>query len=141
MAINVLGFEPALNKDGSVCKFKGGFYPLRISRNKKSAKQVNLLLIENNESEGAVKRHYVLITSISRLMFDSFTHNCGKHYCFHCLRGYESIIITQSCMFILLQFEFISHNVKHNSYFAILTRIQYLSFFMNKWQLRHSRNL
>ena len=50
VAINVLGYEPFLNRDGSVYKFKRGFYPLLISGNKKSANQVDLLLIENSES-------------------------------------------------------------------------------------------
>ena len=54
MTINVLGYEPFLNKDGSVYKFKRGFYPLLISRNKKSVNQVDLLLIENSDSKSDV---------------------------------------------------------------------------------------
>ena len=53
VAINVFGYEPFRNKDGPVYKFKGGFYPLLKSRNKKSVNQVDLLLIENSDSESA----------------------------------------------------------------------------------------
>ena len=54
VAINVFGYEPFLNKNCPVYKFKRGFYPLLISRNKKSVNQVDSLLIENSESESAV---------------------------------------------------------------------------------------
>ena len=48
-----MNHSSTVNKDGSVYKFKRGFYPLLISRNKKSVNQVDSLLIENSESESA----------------------------------------------------------------------------------------
>ena len=58
----------------------------RSERNVKCKKQVNLLMIEDDE-----KRHYTAIKSISRL-FKSLnaTHKGAHHFCINCLNGFRT---------------------------------------------------
>ena len=59
LAINVIGFEPALKRDGSPDRRKGSFSSHRLNKRKglDEAHTVNLLLLENDDSEPVAKQH------------------------------------------------------------------------------------
>ena len=85
----MIGFEPALKKDGSPDPRKGSFFPYRLTKRKglDEAHTVNLLLLENDDSEPVAKQHFVLIKNLGRLLYDTSGAHCKKHICMSCLRG------------------------------------------------------
>ena len=61
-----------------------GFYPLRVSQVCGKSKEINLLLIANQETQ-----HYVLIKSLSGLLSSRTKYKNKMHYCFRCLHGFK----------------------------------------------------
>ena len=53
------------------------------------AHTVNLLLIENDDSEPVARRHYALIKNLSRLLFGLSKAHHKQLICMRCLRGYD----------------------------------------------------
>ena len=87
VANNKIGIFERKNDDSvTVLALKGSEIYIARKSERKSSKNVELLLVTNGE-----RRHYTAIKSFSKLLGNRNTrHKCKQHFCLNCLQGFHS---------------------------------------------------
>ena len=83
IAINVLGWDDGTIATGKPNENHQGFYPIRLCKNPNDKTCINLLLLENDKTN-----HWILVTSVSKLLWEQTKNTSLKFYCLRCFRGF-----------------------------------------------------
>ena len=83
ISVNVFGYDI---EDNIRNESKNEVYPLRITPNKDRLHHVNLLLLSDTNS----RKHYCLISNMSRLLSSLTKHDGQSFYCDYCLHRFST---------------------------------------------------